>query len=210
MQCTFSQQLYNSHQSIRVFCPRAGLWLHTHHSPLYPLLCLPSRICIQSIYYDVVYHLISTSAANLLPVYHSVLELPSAGSYFWASGPANFFSSFLSVIALLFLLLLFPAQLKFLFFCPFYTLHFLHIHISNASSRFSHSVLMSTLYHITLHSTQSTSLASSLGLFSKGPQKMILFLLKAIAILCFSSWQHQRAGEESGFGQLGPLDFTFK
>ena len=58
-------------QSIIVFFPRAGLLLQTQHSPLYLLLSLPFRICIQSIYHDVVYHLISSSAANLLPVYHS-------------------------------------------------------------------------------------------------------------------------------------------
>ena len=55
---------------------------------------------------------------------------------------------------------------------------------------FAHSVVVSkSLYHTTLHSTQSTSLASSLIIFSKGPQKALLFLLKAsivIAIVCFT------------------------
>ena len=52
---------------------------------------------------------------------------------------------------------------------------------------FAHSVVESkSLRHTTLHTTQNTSLASSLVLFSKGLQKMLLFLLKAsfaIAIL---------------------------
>ena len=58
-------------QSIIVFCPRAGLSLQTQHSPLYPLLSLPFCIFIQSIYHNVVYHLISSSAVNLLLIYHS-------------------------------------------------------------------------------------------------------------------------------------------
>ena len=40
-------------QSIVVFCPRAGLSMQTQHSPLYPLLSLPFRIFIQSIYHNV-------------------------------------------------------------------------------------------------------------------------------------------------------------
>ena len=61
----------NKVQSIIVFCPRAGLSLQTHHSPLYPLLSLPFRIYISSIYHNVFYHMISSSASNFLPVYHS-------------------------------------------------------------------------------------------------------------------------------------------
>ena len=59
-------------QSIVMFCPRAGRSLQTQHSPLCPLLSLPSRIFIQSIYHNVVYHLTSFSASNFLPAYHSV------------------------------------------------------------------------------------------------------------------------------------------
>ena len=54
---------------IIVFFPRAGLSLQTQHSPLYPLLSLPFRIFIQSIYHNVVYHL-SSSTSNFLPIYH--------------------------------------------------------------------------------------------------------------------------------------------
>ena len=100
----------------------------------------------------------------------TVLEHPSADSSFLASSPANFFSSSLSVPALFFLHPLFVAQLHFLF-CLL-ILHapsfLLHIHVSNVSSRFSHPVVVSrSLQHTTLHSTQSTSLASSLVLFPK-------------------------------------------
>ena len=119
-------------QSVIVFYPRASLSLQTQHSPLYPLLSLPFRIFIQSIYYNVLYYLIP-SAANLLPVYR---EHPSGGSSFLASGPANFFSSSLSVPALLFVLPLFPAQLHFYFVCPFYTLHPSPFPLLKFSSRF--------------------------------------------------------------------------
>ena len=51
--------------------PTMGLSLQTQHSPLYPLLSLPFRIYIQSIYHNVVYHLIC-SAAKHHPVYHSL------------------------------------------------------------------------------------------------------------------------------------------
>ena len=69
----------------------------------------------------------------------------------------------------------------------------LHIHISNASSRFCsfrRSVQVSTPYNATLHTKLFTCLF--LGSFSKGPQKMLLFLLEASyasAFLCFTSWQ---------------------
>ena len=43
-----------------MFCLRAGLSLQTLHSPLYPLLSLPFHIFVQSIYRNVVHHLISS------------------------------------------------------------------------------------------------------------------------------------------------------
>ena len=55
-------------QSIIVFCPRAGFSLQTQHSPLYPLLSLPFRIFIQSIYHNVVYHLITSSPRTFFPL----------------------------------------------------------------------------------------------------------------------------------------------
>ena len=66
--------IYN--QSIIVFCPRAGLSLQAQHSSLYTLLSLPFRIFVQSIYHNVVYHLISSSASKFLPNYH-----PSRASF---------------------------------------------------------------------------------------------------------------------------------
>ena len=106
-----------------------------------------------------------------------------------------------------------PSQFIFLFFISssiilpspalsritaYFSVHFtcsilLHIHISNASSRFlliRWCVQVSAPYYTTLHSNHFTSLL--LSYFSKGPQKVLLFLLKAsfaIAILCFTSWQ---------------------
>ena len=59
-------------QSIIVFCPRAGISLQTQHSPPYPLLSLPFRIFIQSIYNNGVYLLISSSASNFLPISHTL------------------------------------------------------------------------------------------------------------------------------------------
>ena len=70
----WSLSAYQSiNQSITVFCPRIGLSLKTEPSPLYPLLSLPFRIWIQSIYHNVVYHLISSFATIFLPVYHSFI-----------------------------------------------------------------------------------------------------------------------------------------
>ena len=79
-------------------------------------------------------------------------------------------------------------------FCLVYFTHSIlpHIHISNASSHFYHSVVVSkSLHHTTPHSTQSTSLVSSLVFPPKDPQKMLLFLLKAsFAITILSSLLH--------------------
>ena len=108
-------------QSITVFCPRIGLSLQTEPSPFYPVLSLPFRIFIQSIYHKVVYHLIS-SAANFLP-----FTIPSRTSFsrqfLLSQWPSNFFSTSLSVPALFFLHPLFLAQLHIYFVCPFYMLH---------------------------------------------------------------------------------------
>ena len=65
-------------QSVIVFCPRAGLSLQTQHSPLYPLLSLPFRTCRQSVYHDVVHHLITSSAAKFLPRLPFLLEQGSS------------------------------------------------------------------------------------------------------------------------------------
>ena len=138
-------------QSIIVFSPRAGLSLQTQHSPFYPLLSLPFCICIQSIYHNVVNHLISSSSTNLLPVY-----LPSRASFsrqvLLSSGPVNFFSSSFSSSTI-----------------AFFILSILHAPSFSISTFqmlqviFAHSITLSkSLHHTTLHSTQNTSLASSL------------------------------------------------
>ena len=161
--------------SSSVFCPRADLSLQTQHSPLYLLLSLPFRIFIQSIYHKVVYNLISC-AANFLP-----FTIPSKASFssslFSASGPANFFFYSLSVPKLFFLLPLFLAQLNFLF-CLF-ILHAPSFSIPTSKKLpvvIAHSVLVSwSLHHTTLHSTQNTSLASSVVLFSRARRKFFFF-----------------------------------
>ena len=176
-----------------MFCSRAGLSLQTQHSPLYPLLILPFRISIHSIHHDVliIWYL-------LLPRTFFPFTIPSRASF-----------------SRQFLLSQWPSQFLFLFFVSssiilpsptlssstaFFTLsvHFtrsilLHTHISNASScfySFRRSVQVSAPYNTTFHTKHFTSLF--LSSFSKGPQKMLLSLLKAsfaIAIFCFTSWQ---------------------
>ena len=117
--------------SIIVYCPRTGLALQTPYSSLHPLLDLLFRICIQFIYHDIVYH-------PIFYCYEPSFRLPflqehsSAGSFFLANGPANFFSSSLSVSALFFFLLLVLTQLHILFCLSI----LLYNHISNDSYRF--------------------------------------------------------------------------
>ena len=174
--------------SIIVLCSRSGLSLLTQHFPLYPLLSLPFSIFIQSIYYNV----IPSFAENVHYRLQFLVEHPSAGSSFSTSDQANFFSSSLSVPALFFLLPLFLTKLHFFVLSVHFTRSiFLHTHISNVSSRFCafrRSFQVSVPNTPTLHAKHFTSLF--LSSFSKGPQKMVLFLLKAsfaIAILCFTS-----------------------
>ena len=98
-----------------------------------------------------------------------LLEHPSAGSSFLASGPVNFFSFSLSVPALFFLLPLFLVQLYFLFCLSI--LHAPSFSIPTSQMLpvvFAHSVIVSrSLYHKTLQSTQNTSLVSSVVLFPR-------------------------------------------
>ena len=114
-----------------------------------------------------------------------LLEHPSAGSSFLASGLANLFSSSLSVPALFFLLPLFLAQLNFLFCVHFTRSILLHTHISNASSSFCsfrRSAQVSAPYN--LHSTQNTSLLSSVVLF-QGPAENASFAVKGFFCHCY-------------------------
>ena len=71
----FVANLHSINQSLTVFCSRIGFSLQTEPSPLYPLLSLPFRISIQSIYYEVVYYLISF-VTNFLP-----FTIPSRASF---------------------------------------------------------------------------------------------------------------------------------
>ena len=152
---------------------KGGLSLHTQHSPLYPLLSLPFPILIQSIYRNVVLSSDIFFCRELSSHLPFLLEHPSAGSSFLASGTTNFFSSSLSVPASFFLLPFFLSQLHFLF-CPFYTPHpSPYPHLKFFQACFAHSIVVSkSLHHTTtLHSIQSTSLASSLVVFPRVHRK---------------------------------------
>ena len=148
-----------------MFCAGADLSLQTQHSPLYSLLSLPFRTCIQFIYHEIIR--MSIILYLLLPRTFFLLEHSSAGSFFLASDPVNLFSYSLSVPALFFLLPLFLAHLQFLFCLAI--LHAPSFSISTSQILpvgFAYSVVVSkSLHHTTLHSTQSLSLASSLVLF---------------------------------------------
>ena len=173
-------------KSIIVFCPMAGLSLQTQHSLLYPLLSLPFRIFIQSVYHNIVRRLISSSASNFLLFYHSFQSILQPGSSFLASGPAHFFSSSLSVPALFFLLPLFLAQLHFLFCLSI--LHASSFSITTSQMLpvvFAYSVVVCrSLHHTTLHSTQNTSIVSSVVLFPMARRKCF-FSVKDLFCHCY-------------------------
>ena len=164
---------FSINQSIIVFCPRAGLSLQTQHSPLYPLLSLPFRIFIQSIYYNVVLSSDIFFCLELSSRLPFLLEHPSAGNSSLANGPANFFFTSLSVSALFFVLPLFLGELHFLFYLSI--LHAPPFSISTSQMLpvvFAHSVVVSkSLHHTTLHSTQRISLVSSVLLFPRARRK---------------------------------------
>ena len=108
-----------------------------------------------------------------------LLEHPSAGSSFLASGPANFFYSYQFQHYSYF-------SHSFILSVSFTRFILLHTHISIASScfcPFSRSIEVSEPYKATLRTTHFTSLF--LWHFSKGPQKMLLFLLKASFYHCY-------------------------
>ena len=174
-----------------MFCPSAGLSLQIQHASLYSLLSLPFRIFISFVYHNVVYHLISPSAANFLHVCHSFQSIlqqavpsqPVAQPiYFPLLYQFQHYSSFSHS---------FQHNCIFILSVHFTRSVLLRIHISNASRcfcSFSRSVQVSAPYNATLHAKQFTSLF--LSSFSKLPQKTLLFLLKTsfvIAILCFTS-----------------------
>ena len=116
-----------------------------------------------------------------------ILEHPSAGSSFLASDPANFFSSSLSVPALFFLLALFEAELHFLFYQSILHAPFLSIFRSQMQIQLFLLIpsMSKSLHHITLHSTQSTSLASSLVLFPRVCRKNASLPVKSFFWHCY-------------------------
>ena len=174
-----------------MFFPRASLSLQTQlfHSTLFSAFLSVSSYSPFIIMLSVIWYL-------LLPRTFFPFTIPSRASF-----------------SRQFLLSQFPSQFLFLFFISssiilpsptlpsttaffILSIHFtrsilLHIHISNASSRlclFFHSDQVSAPYNTTLHTEHFTSLFRSS--FSKGPQKMLVILLKAsfaIFTLCFTS-----------------------
>ena len=159
-----------------MFCPRAGLSLQTQHSPLN--LC-SAFLFVSS--YSPFFIMLSIIWYLHLPRTFFSFTIPSRASFSrqfllsqWSS---QFLSSSLSVPSLLFLLPLFLAQLQFLF-----CLSILHApSFSKSTSQMlsvvlAHSAVVSkSLYHTTLHSTQSTSLVSFIVLFPRARRKCFFF-----------------------------------
>ena len=171
--CIVTQKgiLANVNQSIIVFCPRAGLSLHTQHSPLYPLLSLPFRIFIQSIYHNVVYHLISYSASNFLP-----FTIPSRASFsrqfLLSQWHSKYFSLFFISSSIILPSPTLSSTTEFFILSVHFTRSITHhIHISKASSRFCsfcRSVQISAPFNTTLHTKHFTS---PVVLFSRARRK---------------------------------------
>ena len=128
-----------------------------------------------------------------------VLEHPSAGSSFLANGPANFFSSSLSDPVLFFLL---PFSHSFQQSCIFLfclsTLDAPSLSIPTSQMLpvvFAHSAIVSrSLHHTTLHSTQNTSLVSSVVLFTRARGKCFFFSVKGFFCHCYpiNQWEPTR------------------
>ena len=158
-------------QSIVLFGPRAGVSLQTQHFPLYPL----SAFLFVSAYSPFTM-MLSIISHFLLPQTFFPFTIPYRASF-----------------SRQFLLSQWPSQFIFLFFIscsiilPFPTLSsttaflfrssILHApSISISTSKmflvFARSVILSrSLHHTTLHSTQSTSLVSSIVLFQRARRK---------------------------------------
>ena len=157
--------------SIIVFCPRAGFSLQTQRSPFYPLLSLPLRTCIQSIYHDVVYHLIYSSARTFFPItIHSKASF--SRQFLLSQRPSQFLFLFFIIFSIILPSPTLSSTTAFLILSVHFTRSILfHVHISNASSRFCtfrRSVQVSTSYNATLHTRHFTSYF--LSSFSKSPR----------------------------------------
>ena len=165
--------------------PKGRYFTHTQHSPLYPLPSLPFCIFIQSIYHNVVYHLISSSASNFFPIYHT-FRASLSRQFLLSQWPSQFLFLFLTSPSII---LPSPTLSSTTAFFIQYIL--LHIHISNASScfcSFRRSVHVSAPHNTTFHTKHFTSLF--LCSFFQGTAQNASFSVKgffAIAILCFTS-----------------------
>ena len=153
-QCSAQGQVFHCKLSILQSPSSQPCFSYLH--PVYLTQCFPSS--------DVFF---CCEPSSRLPF---LVEYPSAGISFLASSSTTVF----------FLLPLFLAHLHFLF-CLF-ILHAPTFSISTSLMLpvvFPHSVVVyKSLHHTTLHHTNHfTSLF--INSFSKGPQKMLLFLLKA-------------------------------
>ena len=146
----------------------------TQHSPLYPLFRLPFRIFLQSIYHNVGYHLISSSASNFLLIYHT---FQSIFQFLLSQWPSQFL--FLSLISSS---IIFPTPTLssttalFILSVHFTRNILLHIHISTASScfrSFRRRVQVSASYNTTLYTKHFTSLFHSY--FPRARRKCFFF-----------------------------------
>ena len=181
-------------QSIRVFCPRAVLHckLSSLHSTLFSAFLFVSSYSPFIIMLSIIY--------LLLPRTFFSFTIHSRTSFSRQFLLSQWLSQFLILFLISSSIILPSPTLSSTTAFVILPVHFtrsilLHTHISNASSCFCSfcRVQVSAPYNTTLHTKHFTSLFHSS--LSKGPQKMLLFLLKAsfaIAILCFPSGQQFR------------------
>ena len=166
--------MFENNQSVIVFCPRAGLSQQTQDSPLYPLLSLSFRIFIQSIYHNIFYHLTSSSVANFFP-----FTFPCRASFsrqlILSQRPSQFlFLFFMSSSIILRSPTLSSTTAFFILSDHFTRSILLHSTSLILPVVYAHSVVVSKSLHLTtLHSTQSTSLVSSVVLFLRARRKCL-------------------------------------
>ena len=171
-----SKYTLNVYQSFIVFCPRAGLSLQTQHSPVYSLLSLPFRICIQSIYHNV-----SIIWYLLLPRTFFPFTNPSRTSCSRQFLIRQWTNQFLFLFLISSSIILPSPTLSsttalFILSVYFTRSILLHTHISNSFNcfcSFRRSFQVSAPYSTKLHTKRFTNLFRSS--FSRGPQKMHLF-----------------------------------
>ena len=156
-----------------MFCPRAGLSLKTQHSSLY----LSSQSSFS--YLHTVHLSCCCLTSDIFFCRESSSHLPFlledrfSRQFFLSQWPNQFiFLFFISCSIILPSPILSNTTAVFILSVHFTRSILLLIHISNDSSRFhSFRLVSKSLHHITLHSTQSTSLASFLVLFPRARRK---------------------------------------